>query len=79
MLRVSDYDRTRMDQIMMGEGDSFSRQLLRLIAKADGENRESIRKGFPDHVALYTDWVMRRGEFSPKEEEFKTEESYGYT
>ena len=39
----------------------FSGHLLRLIAKADGQNRERLRKGFPEHVAAYESWLRNDG------------------
>lgn len=56
---VSAIDRGQMDQIMRGEGSSFSRQLIRLIPKADAENRERLRLAFPDHVRVYEEWYSQ--------------------
>lgn len=56
-MNVSDFDRDEIDLIMAGKGDSFSRQLLRLCAKADGENLMRLAECFPDHVAVYLAWV----------------------
>jgi len=36
--------------------DWFTAQLFRLIAKADVQNRERLRKGFPEEVAVYEEW-----------------------
>jgi len=33
-----------------GDGDWFTAQLLRLIAKADGENCDKLARGFPREV-----------------------------
>lgn len=33
-----------------GDGDWFTAMLLRLIAKADGDNREKLARGFPVEV-----------------------------
>lgn len=53
---ISEYDRANMADIIAGHGDWFSAQLLRLIAKADLENREKIRSAFPEHVEAYERW-----------------------
>jgi len=39
-----------------GGGDWFTIRLLQLIAKADTQNRENIRKGFPTEVQAYEEW-----------------------
>ncbi len=41
----------------MGSGDWFTIKLLTLIAKADGQNRERIRLGFPQEVEAYERWL----------------------
>jgi hypothetical protein len=56
--RLSAHDRERMTDIMAGYGDWFSAQLLRLIAKADVENRARLRLAFPDHVEAFEAWHM---------------------
>lgn len=56
---VSAYDYENLDEIMNGHGDWFTAQLLRLCAKADAQNLERIRLGFPDVVAAYEDWYHR--------------------
>ena len=43
-----------------GSGDWFTVKLLALIAKADLQNRERIRRGFPQEVEAYERW--ERGE-----------------
>lgn len=55
-MEISDFDKSRIQEILLGEGDSFSRQLLRLIAKADGPNRETLRSVYPSHVEAYENW-----------------------
>ena len=47
-----------MADILAGYGDWFSAQLLRLIAKADYNNRERLRTAFPEHVQAYEDWFL---------------------
>lgn len=57
---ISDYDRANVADIMAGEGDWFTAQMLRLCQKADAENLARIRLGFPEIVALYEDWFSSR-------------------
>lgn len=59
---LSDFDKAKMGDILAGMGDWFSAELLRLIAKADSENRELLRLGFPDHVLAYELWSRGEGE-----------------
>lgn len=47
---MSEYDKKNIEGILHGEGTWFTAQLLRLIAKADSNNLEKIRKGFPEEV-----------------------------
>jgi len=54
---LSAHDDAHMEEILKGYGDWFSAKLLRLIAKADGQNMERIRLGFPEHVAAYERYV----------------------
>jgi hypothetical protein len=58
--RLSDFDRKNMSRILAGYGDWFSAKLMRLIVKADAENRERLRLAFPDHVEAYERYL--RGE-----------------
>jgi len=44
--------------------DCFSDRLLSLIAKADSSNREKIRAGFPEAVALWEQY--QNGELDKK-------------
>ncbi len=53
-----------MEVAMNNSGTWFTSHLLRLIAKADIPNRESIRLGFPDHVAAYERFVTGVDEFA---------------
>lgn len=41
---------SEFDDILLGHGDWFDAQLIRLIAKADSVNRERLRKGYPAEV-----------------------------
>ncbi len=53
-----------IEAAMSGRGTWFTSHLLRLIAKADAQNRESIRLGFPEHVAAWDRWQASTGEFA---------------
>jgi hypothetical protein len=44
-----------------GSADSFTGQLLLLIAKADPGNRFRLRAGFPRHVAAWEFWMASGG------------------
>lgn len=54
---ISEYDKAHIEDILAGEGDWFTAHLLRLIAKADAQNRERIREGFPKEVEAYERWA----------------------
>jgi hypothetical protein len=56
-----------MAAAMGGYGTWFTSHLLRLIAKADPQNRELLRLEFPDHVAAFERWRTGVGEFAVKE------------
>lgn len=64
---LSDFDIKNMDRIMVGHGDWFTAQLLRLIAKADEDNIERLRKGFPEEVEIVGRWC--RGELNKDEKQ----------
>lgn len=65
---VSEFDKAHIDEIMSGQvGDWFTAQLLRLCAKADSDNLERIRIGFPDVVALYEEWFASEPWHSPRD------------
>lgn len=49
---------------MSGSGTWFTSDLLRLIAKADVDNKSRLRAGFPEHVAAYDRWQASEGEFT---------------
>lgn len=53
----SAYDRAHVREILSGEGDWFGAMLLRLIHKADDDNRAAIREAFPEHVEAYETWL----------------------
>jgi hypothetical protein len=47
---MSEYDKECVGQILAGTGTWFGAHLLRLISKADENNLELLRKGFPEQV-----------------------------
>lgn len=53
---ISSFDRACIGKIVGGHGDWFGAHLIRLIAKADSQNIERIRAGFPDYVAAFEQW-----------------------
>jgi len=55
---LSEFDKRHLGDLIAGHGDWFTAKLLRLIAKADHENREKLRLGFPEEVAAYERWLM---------------------
>lgn len=55
---LSKYDRKNFEAILFGEGDWFTAQLIRLVAKADLSNRDLLRKGFPAEVSA-EEWQRR--------------------
>ena len=53
---ISDYDKAHIYEILRGEGDWFTAQLLRLVAKADIHNRGRLHEAFPEVVDAYLEW-----------------------
>ena len=53
---ISDYDKAHIESILNGEGDWFTAQLLRLVAKADTANRGRLHEAFPEVVDAYLEW-----------------------
>lgn len=49
--------RFELDRAIRGQGDNFTVRLFELIAKADLNNRERLRLGFPDEVEVYEGWL----------------------
>jgi hypothetical protein len=47
---MSEYDKMNVGNLLAGEGTWFNAHLLRLISKADDNNTELLRKGFPEQV-----------------------------
>ena len=46
----SEYDKQNVGELLAGTGTWFNAHLLRLISKADKDNLELLRKGFPEQV-----------------------------
>jgi hypothetical protein len=65
---ISDHDRTHIYEILKGHGDWFSAQLIRLIEHADTNNRELLRKAFPEHVDAFEAWYHKTGVYEGKED-----------
>lgn len=57
---MNDYDRKHLGEILAGQGDWFNAHLLRLIAKADQQNRARLRLAFPEEVKAWEDWMLGR-------------------
>lgn len=47
---LSEFDKNNIEDILKGHGDWFTAKLLRLISKADFENRAKLRLGFSEEV-----------------------------
>ncbi len=44
------------------EIDNFSALIFMLVAKADADNLEKLRVGWPDHVDMYYQWLVHGNE-----------------
>jgi hypothetical protein len=53
---LSSWDIDHLQDIFDGNGEWFTAQLMRLIAKADGVNLEKLRMAYPDEVRVYEEW-----------------------
>lgn len=60
-LPISKHDREHIPEILKGYGDWFSAMLVRLINKADLNNKEILRSVYPEHVEAYDDWYNSTG------------------
>lgn len=56
---MSEYDKEKIEVILLGHGDWFTAHLIRLIGKADTSNLELIRKGFPEEVKAVEDFYAK--------------------
>ena len=52
----SEYDKQNVGELLAGTGTWFNAHLLRLISKADSNNLELLRKGFPEQVKAVEDF-----------------------
>ena len=55
-MELSQFDKENVGAILQGHGDWFSAQLLRLIARADWDNRAKIALVYPDHFKAWETW-----------------------
>lgn len=53
---MNEYDKQNIGLILSGEGTWFTAHLLRLIAKADEDNKERLRASFPEEVMAVEVW-----------------------
>jgi hypothetical protein len=53
---MSEYDKQNVGELLAGTGTWFNAHLLRLISKADNNNLELLRKGFPEQVKAVEDF-----------------------
>jgi len=54
-LQISEHDRLNVEEVM-ANGDWWSADMLRLIAKSDIMHRMLLSVVFPSHVLAYEDW-----------------------
>lgn len=47
---MTEHDKSKIKEILQGEGDWFTAHLFRLIAKADNKNRKKLYWAFPSAV-----------------------------
>ena len=57
---MSEYDKQNVGDLLAGTGTWFGAHLLRLVSKADENNLELLRKGFPEQVEAVEKY--RKGE-----------------
>lgn len=56
IVMISDYDKAHVQEILNGLGDWYIADLLRLVARADGHNRELLRQVYPEVLEAFDDW-----------------------
>ena len=49
---MNDHDREHVREIIRGTGDWFGAALIRLIAKADRENKQRLHRVYPTEVEV---------------------------
>jgi len=59
---LSEYDKEHIEDIICGQGDWFTAELIRLINKADVNNCRKLATVFPDEVDAVNKW--RRGQLT---------------
>jgi len=62
---LSDYDKTHLHDIMAGEGDWTSAELLRFIALMASKSRptfEKLARAFPEEARAYEWWYDHRAD-----------------
>jgi hypothetical protein len=64
---ITDYDLEHIGEIIAGDGDWFTAQLLRLMHKADSENFAKLAHAFPDVGAAYLMWHVGENASDPAE------------
>ncbi len=58
---ISQYDADHVEEMFDPRNTWFGAQMMRLIAKADRENKERLRLAFPHAVAAYERWFNGPG------------------
>lgn len=62
---ISAWDIEHLEEIIFGHGDWFTAQLIRLIVKADFENRAKLAEVFPEEVLAVERWLAGGGDPTP--------------
>lgn len=68
-MTISEYDRHHVPEILLGNQDWFGAMLIRLIAKAQGENFEKLRQAFPGYVEAFLEWDKKTGIYANRKDE----------
>jgi hypothetical protein len=55
-MAFSDFDKANIGSIVAGHGNWFTAELIRLIVKADVENRYKLSVVYPEEVAAVEKW-----------------------
>jgi len=56
-MEMSDYDKASIGEILAGDGDWYTAHLIRLIAKADGNNLRKLARVYPDEVRTVLEFL----------------------
>ncbi|KKL17797.1 hypothetical protein LCGC14_2481950 [marine sediment metagenome] len=54
---LSEYDRNHISDLVYGHGNWFSAHLIRLIIKADMQDRAKLKQAYPEHVEAVEKWL----------------------